>query len=433
VSVPRTTGRRLRVIQVSTADIRGGAEQVAWNLFAAARSRGHGSWLAVGEKRSDDPGVIVVPNDGAEGRLSRLSRRLAAGLDYYRGHEDFRHPGTTRLLELTAERPDVVHGHNLHGGYFDLRVLPWLSREAHLVLTLHDGWLLSGHCAHSFECGRWETGCGDCPDLTIYPAVRRDATAYNWRRKQAIFAASRLHVATPSRWLMAKAERSILAPGVIEARVVPNGVDLSVFRPAGKSAARAMLGLPPDAPVILAAAVQIQRNPWKDFPTFEAAVRILSDRWSGAPVHVVVVGAEGAPPPPEPTVRMRHVPHAPDAATLASFYRAADVYVHAARADTFPLSVVEALACGTPVVASSVGGIPEQVDDGESGILVPPGNADAMATAIGRLLADDELRSKLGETAARVARQRFDLERQIDAYLDWYAELVDASPRTAAA
>ena len=254
----------LRILQVSTVDVRGGAEQVALNLLAAYRARGHTSWLAVGERRNGHGDVQLLPNDAMRSPWARFwyeiaaRRRPAAShtavglarmagalaepdrrLAYYRGREDFNFPGTRQLLELSGERPQVVHAHNLHGGYFDLRQLPWLSREVPLILTLHDAWLLSGHCAHSLACERWRTGCGRCPDLTIYPAIRRDATAYNWRRKRAIFAHSRLFVATPSRWLMRKVDESILAPAVQEARVIPNGVDLSVFRPADRRRARA--------------------------------------------------------------------------------------------------------------------------------------------------------------------------------------------------
>src|SRR5207249_2562667 len=126
----------------------------------------------------------------------------AARIDYHLGREDFRFPGTRELLSLTPEPPDVFHAHNLHGGYFDLRLLPALSRRSPFVLTLHDAWLLSGHCAHSLDCERWLGGCGACPDLSLYPAVKRDATAQNWQQKRRIYADARLHVATPSRWLM---------------------------------------------------------------------------------------------------------------------------------------------------------------------------------------------------------------------------------------
>src|SRR5204862_2786030 len=113
------------------------------------------------------------------------------------------------------------------------------SHQVPLVLTLHDGWLLSGHCAHSLDCERWTIGCGHCPDLTLDPAIRRDATAYNWRRKHELFKNSRLYIATPSRWLMQKVERSMLATYVLGARIIPNGVDLPIFHPADQQAARA--------------------------------------------------------------------------------------------------------------------------------------------------------------------------------------------------
>src|SRR5439155_11858967 len=105
----------------------------------------------------------------------------------------------------------------------------------------------------------------------IDPAIRRDATAYNWRRKHEIFKNSRLYVATPSQWLMRKVEQSMLATGVVEARVIANGVELAVFNPSDQQEARAALGIPNEALVILFAATAIRRNIWKDYETVREA------------------------------------------------------------------------------------------------------------------------------------------------------------------
>jgi len=248
-------GRPLRILQVSTLDRGGGAEQVAWNLHQAYRARGHDAWLAVGFKQSSDDRVLTIgqpslppigqsslppigrpplppmgrsslppigrsslppmgrsslprrgswawwcqglsnhlqPWDGrlrGVGRVRHYLRDLAdgwEGLGRRVGLEDFRHPASRALLSLPPERPDIVQAHNLHGRYFDLRYLAPLSRQVPVVLTLHDAWLLSGNCAHSFACDRWLNGCGQCPDIGIYPGLPRDATAWNWRRKRAI-------------------------------------------------------------------------------------------------------------------------------------------------------------------------------------------------------------------------------------------------------
>ncbi len=439
-------GRSLRILQVNTVDIAGGAEKVALGLFQIYRAAGCCSQFAVGDKRSNYPGVLEIPNDSWRSQWARLWKpgdrlvrtfqdkkwgiwllRLLAGLAEPRrqasrfwGIEDFNFPGTHHLLELLTQQPDILHCHNLHGGYFDLRILSSLSQRLPVVLTLHDAWLLSGHCAHSFDCERWKIGCGHCPDLTIYPATYRDATSYNWQRKKEIFAKSRLYVATPSRWLMQKVEQSILAPAIIEARVIPNGVDLSIFHPADRQAVRAVLDIPEDTKVLLFTSHGIQRNIWKDYSTIRIAIAQVAERLAGQRVLFIGLG-EDAPAERIGQAEVQFVPFQRDPSAVACYYQAADVYIHAARADTFPTTVLEALACGTPVVATAVGGIPEQVNDGLTGFLVPPGDGGAMAVRIVQLLVDDNLRRLFSQRAADSANRQFNIERQANDYLTWYS------------
>lgn len=445
------TEQHLRILQVSTYDTIGGAEKVASNLFQNYRRRGHGSWLAVGHKLGRDADVLLVANQRAPttpsffkramhcgarvpqrevettsffSALAHLVREPGAVLDRYMGIEEFRFPGTWKILQLPPQRPDIVHCHNLHGRYFDLRALPWLSQQLPVILTLHDAWLLSGHCAHSFSCDRWKTGCGRCPDLTLDPPIRRDATAHNWRRKRDIFNKSRLYLSTPSRWLMQKVEQSMLMSGVKEARVIPNGVDLSLFHPGEKGRARTELGIFHDSLIILFIANAVQRNIWKDYATLKTAVELTAARMKGQEVLFLALGESG-PSERIGAAQLRLVSYERDPERVARYYQAADVYVHAARADTFPNTILEAVACGTPVVATAVGGIPEQIEDGRTGFLVPAGSAQSLSDRLTQLLSDTDLRKRMGEFAAETARHRFDLQQQADAYLGWYKELVD--------
>jgi glycosyltransferase involved in cell wall biosynthesis len=231
--------------------------------------------------------------------------------------------------------------------------------------------------------------------------------------------------------MMQKVRESMLGAHVEEMRVVPTGVDLTIFRQGDKERNRAALDIPVDAKVLLFVANGGRRNYWKDFPTLERALRRVRER-VGQKLFFVGLGGLGeqAPNGADADGDLRFVPHQRSADDVAKYYQAADVYVHAAVVDTFPRAVLEALACGTPVIGTRVGGIPEQIRDLDeagqdaTGIVVPAGDADAFAGAIERLLTDDPLRRRLSANAAADAQRRFDLQMQADHYLGWYETLI---------
>jgi glycosyltransferase involved in cell wall biosynthesis len=446
-------GSPLRILQVSSADQLGGAEKVAYDLFKSYEARGHVAHLAVGRKTLNDPNVLALNHTAARPAWARYwrARQLAlcqqkihvapvlagwladaaeprAAWGRWQGLENFDFPASSQLLGLPPQRPELLHLHNLHGEYFDLRVLPELSRQLPTILTLHDEWLFTGHCAYTFGSDRWKHGCQQCPDLAIYPPLKRDTTAQNWQRKKAILARSRVYVAAPSRWLLDEVAESILQPAVIEARLIPNGIDLGVFKPGAQAAARQALGLPHDADIALFVGSSTRSNHFKDYATIERAMELLAARPRARELVMVCLG-EAAEHVRRGAVTLWFAGFEKDAARVALYYQAADVYLHAARAEAFGCTIAEAMACQTPVLATAVGGIPELIRDGETGWLVPAGDAAAIAERLPQLLADRAQLRVVGERASVYARAHFDLERQVTQYLDWYQEILGAIRR----
>jgi glycosyltransferase involved in cell wall biosynthesis len=185
--------------------------------------------------------------------------------------------------------------------------------------------------------------------------------------------------------------------------------------------ARSATGIPGGTLVVLFAANALRQNIWKDYRTVQEGVALAVGRLAAQDILFVALGQDG------PVGRigqavLRFVPYQTEPKAVARYYQAADVYVHAARADTFPNTVLEAQACGIPTVATAVGGIPEQIEDGQGGFLVPAGDAPALADRLTQLLSDPGLRARMGIQAAEAARRRFDLSCQADAYLGWYHE-----------
>jgi glycosyltransferase involved in cell wall biosynthesis len=218
-------------------------------------------------------------------------------------------------------------------------------------------------------------------------------------------------------------EQSMLAPAVHDARVIPNGVDLTVFQPADKRCARERLGVGPDDIVILFVANRIRDNRWKDFETIRKSIAKLSDENLSSRIVFLALGETGEQERVG-NVKIQFMPYESDPAAVARCFQASDVYVHAAHADTFPSTIMEAMACGTPVVATAVGGIAEQIVDGKSGFLVPAQGSDAMTRHIENLIADSSLRERVGTEARRFAECHFNLRRQVDCYLQWYSQLL---------
>jgi len=206
---------------------------------------------------------------------------------------------------------------------------------------------------------------------------------------------------------------------------IPPGVDLGRFRPGRRAAARAVLGLPHDA-VVLAFVGRIQPLKGPDVLLRAAAELIRRDPTMRERLVVLVAGGPSGSGLAEPTAlhelaaalgisgNMRFLP--PQGAGLVEVYRAADVVAVPSHNESFGLVALEAQACGTPVVAARVGGLPVAVADGRSGLLVPGHRAeewaDALRVAIGR-------RDELSEGAVAHARA-FSWDRTADALLATY-------------
>lgn len=360
----------MKILHVNQLVGRGGAAGICLALHNALLAGGHESAVRVGRQTRKLPGVRLIEHDryrsvwgrfcmvaarrlnqysgrirGAQRVSERWLPRLASPRRFWSwwvGHEDFDFPGTGHLLEQAPFTPDVLHLHNLHGDYFDLRELPRLSRAVPTIITLHDAWLLAGHCSHSFDCDRWKTGCGSCPHLDTFPMIRRDGSAFNWQRKREIYQNSRLSLVCPSQWLADKVRQSILMPGADRLKVIPNGVDTLVFKPGDKAAARERLGWPQEAFIVMFAANGVRQSIWKDYPTMREAIRLAGEKASGQPIRFFAIG-DSAPPEQAGAAKIEFLPYRD---SLAECYQAADVYLHAARAEVWGLVITEALACG---------------------------------------------------------------------------------------
>jgi glycosyltransferase involved in cell wall biosynthesis len=213
-----------------------------------------------------------------------------------------------------------------------------------------------------------------------------------------------------------------------------DGVDLNRFTPDPRrgAALRRELGFREQDIVVGMVATLL---PWKGHDVFLKALHTLSR--SHDAIRGLVVGgrpANAEPASPSPAETAHHLDiadriifrdHLPDPENV---YRACDIVVHASRRpEPFGLVIIEAMACGRPVVATQEGGPAETILDRQTGLLYPLGDHVALARAIGTLIADPQLRDRLGRAARKHAARHFDERRNVDGYFDLYSRIAAAT------
>jgi glycosyltransferase involved in cell wall biosynthesis len=413
------SGAPLRILGFSTSDSEGGSARSARRIHRSLRALGHQSRLLVGSRVEDDTDVDTTHGGG----VGRLADRIAEELTGRVGLQYQFYPSSRRVLAHPwLNDADAIQIYNTHGGYLTHRLLPRLAARAPVVWRLSDMWPVTGHCVYSGECQRWRTGCGQCPDLASFAPLPFDFTAPLWRQKRRLYATARPTIVAPSRWIEQVARQSPLLRGC-DVHHVPNGVDLETYRPIPRAAARQVLGLDPEAHIVLFTAHAIDHNPRKgDRQAIEALSRLAGT--PGLTVLLLGVGGEAfAAAVPQPCVRLGFVR---DERLLAAVYSAADLLLAPARVENLPNSLLEAMACGCPVVAFDVGGVSDAVTHLETGYLVPPGEVEGLVQGLRLGIGDDAVRERWRAAARQRIVRDFDAKIEASRFATIYADTIAA-------
>ena len=273
------------------------------------------------------------------------------------------------------------------------------------VITLHDCELFTGGCPYPLGCPHIESGCVDpCPrNFPDSDAVRKAKLAQIVRLDPVITA--------PSRWLARLAKIHLLRP----VTVVPNGIPWP-DRPGVKKDARQRLGIHPAARVAVFAAHGGMDAAYKSGDSWQGIWTELKGRLPE--LLCFAVGGDRE----ERRGDLILWPYV-DRDKLSLLMTAADALLYPTRADNHSLVILEAMAASLPVVAYGVGGVPEQIVDKGTGLLVEPGDRRALLDAAFRLLADPGLIRQLGTEAFVSGRKRFAAERMVESYVRIYQGL----------
>jgi glycosyltransferase involved in cell wall biosynthesis len=401
----------MRILQLSTYDTGGGAAKAAYRLHHALRNIGEESQMLVQQKRSDEPSIHRVPK-GLPRLAMMLSQRMEVWQQAGKSREflDLAWWANGLAQEINAFQADIVHLHWLSRGFVPIPTLPHIN--APIVWTLHDMAAFTGGCHYSVGCEQYQHACGNCP-LLFHPS-ENDLSRQTWQRKANAWESLEMQIVSPSHWLADCARKSSLfAKQPIQ--VIHNGIDLNLFKPQ-TSNWRERLGIPAEKRLILFGAFNARDDKRKGIDYLLAALPKLASLNAAC----IIFGANAPENPPLLGLPLYYTGYIENEQAMAELYAAADVFIAPSLEDNLPNTVVEALACGTPLVAFDTTGLPSMISHEENGYLAKTFDAEDLAAGIAWVLEDAERLAKLSANARQTALDKFDEKQMAERYLQVY-------------
>jgi glycosyltransferase involved in cell wall biosynthesis len=363
--------RRPRLLLVITLTERGGAQSYIASLLPAIAERFETTLAAHGYGPLSDAASAVGVHFVS---LRHLRRALNPCQDAL---------GLVELVRLIRRRrPDILHASSSKAGVLG-RVAAGLTGVPIRIFTVH-GWAFAAYTGVPGRLYRWA-------ERSMLPLTSATICVAEYERLAGIAARA------------CRAEQTVVIPNAVDVRALPRVV--------------------PSGGVVELISVGRLREP-KDFITLARALARLQH----GSFRASVVGdgpdrskieAELAQLGLSESVRLLG-----DRSDVPQLLAQSDIFVCSSRSEGMPVSVLEAMAVGLPVVASAVGGVPEIVDDGRTGLLVAPGATAPLADALAGLIRDRALREHMGRSGREAALERYDLPRFRQAHLELYDRLL---------
>lgn len=397
----------MKVAQVNVVFKKGSTGKIVYDLHSMLLENGHESIVCYGRKKMDSQKGIYKISSEIEAKFHALYERIS-GFSYTSSYF-----ATKKLIHvLKKEQPDVVHLQCLNGYFVNIyKLLNYLkNNNVPTVLTLHAEFMHTGGCGHAYDCEKWKTGCGNCPQLKdATHSLLFDTTAKQWKMMKCSFENfTNLKIVAVSKWLESRAKISpILAKK--EFYIIGNGIDTTnVFKPTPFNKLKEKHGLKNEKIALYVSPSFTSPSKGGHF-ILELAKRLQNEN-----IKFIAVGFDGDENLlPKNIIGVRHTK---DQIELAKYYTMADVTVLTSKRETFSMVCAESLSCGTPVVGFKAGA-PEQIALKEYSEFVDFGNVNELEKTVINWLQKDK---NTFQDLSTLARQEYSRELMFKKYLQVY-------------
>jgi len=377
----------MKILHLNTYDGNGGAGRASARLNKALKASGIDSKLYTFVKFGNNPEIqplysgiiskaLAIINILAERYLPKLYERnlkVPFSLQFF-GKDIHKHPA--------IKKADIIHLHWINHGFLSPKSLASLAKlNKPIVWTIHDCNTFTGGCHVRFGCENYIHECGNCPFLKN--PGDNDISHRTLLRKKNSYNKLNLNFISPSNWLANSAIKSSLLKD-FPIKVIPNTLETNLFKPSDKHQAKKSLHIDKNKFVILSGFMPSKKDSHKGTSYLIETL----DKWINKHPEMqeeallVIYGNKNNEDIPTFKIQTQFLGTINDDEKLAKAYVSADVFLIPSLDDNLPNTVMESLACGTPVVAFNTGGIPDMVEHQINGYLAEYKNSDDLMHGI---------------------------------------------------
>ena len=362
----------MKVLQINSVCGQGSTGRICTGIADSLKNSGDIPYIAYSLGYSTYPNSIKICHNPIDYPIHNILSKISDS-------EGLHSIAPTRFLinQICSIQPDIIHLHTLHGHYINYKLLlEYINKiDVPVVLTLHDCWNFTGHCAHfdMYDCNKWKTGCKECKYLSAYPqSYFLDKSSRNFNLKKKLFTqlGDRLTIVPVSYWMENLVRQSFFFQQKI--KTIHNGIDLKQFYPITNSKIKEEYRISGKYIVL---GVAMPWSKYKGFPDFFTLRKILSEDYS---IVLIGVSQEQISQLPEGIIGISRID---DIKKLVEFYSIANVLVNTTYCDNYPTVNLESIACGTPVITYNTGGSPEALSE-DTGLIVEQGNVNKLGESI---------------------------------------------------
>lgn len=423
----------MKVVHLNTYEGNGGAGRACLRLNDALNSSGIDSSVMVYYQFKESTKAVAfskTPFQKAKAVFNILSERYLSkalvkalktpfSIQWF-GRSVIRHPA--------LKDADLIHLHWINHGFLrpkDLAELEELDKP--IVWTFHDSNAFTGGCHVRYSCENFHKQCGSCPLLKI--SGKNDVSHMNWVAKKKGYANLPFHIVAPSNWMARSVKFSSLM-GAREVAVIPNTIETQVFKPYVKSEAKKLLKIAPEKFVLMSGFMPSKNDKHKGTSYLIDALNDLATRpgIDKDNIELLIFGNKENAEMPEFPFKTTFLGTISNDTHLAKCYSAADAFITPSLEDNLPNTVMESLACATPVVAFKTGGIPDMVEHLVNGYLADYESSEDLATGM-EWLYHEESAAEIQKQARLTILTHFSEEVIAEKHILLYQSLINLHPR----